>query len=168
MSFGDSLLLATASVMMVVALVLAFVPLLPGAVLVWAVALAYGALNGFAHVTPGALLVITALMIVGSTCDLWLPLLGVKTGGLSCLGALGSLIGGTLATFLIPLPIAGTLIGAVVGALLAELARFRQLRKALQAGQSAAKMFVLSYIVELAASIAIAVVFFISLIAEGF
>jgi hypothetical protein len=167
MSFADSLLLATASVMMVVALALAFVPLLPGAVLVWAVALIYGLLNGFTLVTPGALVVITALMIIGSTCDLWLPLLGVQTGGMSCLGALGSLIGGFLATFLIPIPVVGTLVGAVVGALLAELARFRELRKALQAGQSAAKMFVLSYIVELAASIAIAAVFFISLVVDS-
>lgn len=163
MDLTESLLIAAGSVMMIAALVLAFIPIMPGPVLVWAVGIIFGVLNQFQLFTPIAAIVSSVLMVVGATCDWWLPLFGIKTGGMSCLAAIGSIAGGFLGTFLIPIPILGTLIGCVLGALLFELARFRKIHKALQAGQSAAKMFVLSYIVELVASIAIAVVFFVSL-----
>lgn len=167
MNIAQSLLIATASVMMIVALVLAFIPLLPGPMLVWAVAIIFGVLDGFQYLTPAAAIITTVLMLIGVTCDWWLAIFGVKTGGMSCLATIGSFAGGFLCTFLIPIPVVGTLIGCVLGALLFELARFREIRKALQAGQSAAKMFVLSYAVELVASIAIVVTFFISLLRAG-
>jgi uncharacterized protein YqgC (DUF456 family) len=77
------------------------------------------------------------------TSDLWLPLAGVKTGGLTCLASIGSLIGGFIGTFVIPIPILGTLIGCVIGALVVELVQARRVRQALQAGRTAFKMFVL-------------------------
>ncbi|MBZ0280316.1 MAG: DUF456 domain-containing protein [Anaerolineae bacterium] len=167
MTIAQSLLIATASVMMVVALVLAFIPLLPGPVLVWAVAIIFGVLDGFQYLSPAAAIITTILMLIGVTCDWWLAIFGIKTGGMSCMATIGSFAGGFLCTFLIPIPVVGTLIGCVLGALLFELARFREIRKALQAGQSAAKMFILSYVVELAASVAIAVTFFVSLLTAG-
>ena len=55
----------------------------------------------------------------------------------------------------------------VVGALVIEMIHFRNMQKALQAGQSAATMFVLGYIVESASSIAVFVVYLVSLASTG-
>jgi uncharacterized protein YqgC (DUF456 family) len=167
MDLTQPIQLTAATIGMVAALVLAFIPALPGPVLVWGVAIIFGVAESFHRVTPLAGIVMTVLMIAGVASDLWLPLFGIKTGGISCLGAVGSLAGGMIGTFLIPIPLIGTLIGCVVGALLLEMLRFRQPGKALQAGQSAAKMFILGYIVELAASIAIFVVYILSVLSTG-
>lgn len=164
MDIAQSLLIALTTIVMVIALVLSFIPMLPGPMLVWGVVIIFGVLNGFQRLTPAAAVAASVLMIAGVTSDLWLSIFGVKTGGLTCLASIGSLIGGLVATFIIPIPIVNTLLGCVAGALLTELIRFREIRKALQAGQSAATMFVVSYIVEVAMSAAIFVVYVVSLL----
>jgi uncharacterized protein len=165
--FTQSTMIFFGTILMIGALVLSFIPILPGTVIVWLAAMAFGIVNQWTRFTPAAGVIATAIMIFSVSSDFWLPALGVKTGGLTCLGAIGSLIGGLVGTFLIPLPICGTLIGAVVGALLAELIHFRQLGKAVQAGQSAAKLFVVGYIVETVSSIAVFVVYVVSLATTG-
>lgn len=152
---------------MIGTLVLSFIPVLPGNVLVWGAAIGFGIANQWQRFTPTAGVVATILMIIGATSDFWLPFLGMKTGGLTCLSAIGSLIGGLVGTFLIPLPICGTLIGAVGGALLVELVQFRNLRRAMEAGQTTAKMFVVGYALEVAISIAIFVVYVVSVASTG-
>ncbi len=164
MEMGQSVLLLVAGASMLVALLLAFVPIMPGAVLVWGVGIAFGFLEGWQRITVASGIVMSLLMLVAVTSDFWLPLLGAKTGGMTCLGAVGGLVGGILGTFFIPIPVVGTLLGSVVGTLAVEFVRFRHVRKALQAGQTAAKMFVLGYVIEVAASAAIAITFFISLL----
>lgn len=155
------------TILMVGALVVSFIPILPGTVIVWLAAMAFGLVNQWTRFTPAAGVIATLLMIFSVSSDFWLPALGVKTGGLTCLGAIGSLVGGLVGTFLIPLPICGTLIGAVVGALLVEAIHFRNMQKALQAGQSAATMFVLGYLVEAGSSIAVFIVYVVSLATTG-
>lgn len=167
MSIIQPLQLAAATIGMVAALILSFIPVLPGPVLVWAVAIIFGVSEGFHRITPLAGISMTFLMIAGVGSDLWLPLLGIKTGGVTCLGAVGSFIGGLIGTFLIPIPLLGTLIGCVIGALALEMLRYRELRKALQAGQSAAKMFILGYVLEIIASIGIFVIYLISVASTG-
>jgi hypothetical protein len=160
-------LITLATGLMVVALLLAFIPVLPGPVLVWGVAIAFGYLNGFQRFTTISAILVTALMIGGVTNDFWLPLLGARTMGLSWQASVGSFIGGFIGTFFLPIPVIGTLVGCVAGALILELARLRQMRGALQAGQSALKMFILSYIVEIAASVAIFAVYMVSILSTG-
>ena len=155
------------TILMVAALVVSFVPVLPGTMIVWLAAMAFGIITQWARFTPAAGIAATVIMIFSVSSDFWLPALGVKTGGLTCLGAIGSLVGGLIGTFLIPLPICGTLIGAVAGALVIEMIHFRNMQKALQAGQSAATMFVLGYILESASSIAVFVVYVVSLATTG-
>lgn len=149
------------------ALIVSFIPILPGTMIVWIAAMAFGLLTQWMRFTPVAAIVATALMIFSVSSDFWLPALGVKTGGLTCLGAIGSLVGGFVGTFFIPLPICGTLIGAVVGALAVELIHFRNLGKAVQAGQSTAKLFIIGYIIESASSIAVFGVYLVSLASTG-
>jgi uncharacterized protein YqgC (DUF456 family) len=164
---GQSILLLVAGASMLIALVLAFVPMMPGALLVWGVGIAFGFVEGWQRVTVASGIVMSLLMVVAVSSDFWLPLMGVKTGGLTCLGAVGGLVGGLFGTIFIPIPVVGTLLGSVIGTLAVELIRFRQLHKALQAGQTAAKMFALGYVIEVGASAAIAATFFISLLTSG-
>jgi uncharacterized protein YqgC (DUF456 family) len=167
MDFTQSALIFFGTILMVGALVLSFIPVLPGNVIVWGAAIGFGVADQWQRFTPAAGVVTTVLMIVGVTSDFWLPLLGMKTGGLTCLSAIGSLIGGIIGTVVIPLPICGTLIGAVAGALLVELVRYRELRRAFRAGQTTAKMFVVGWVLESAISIAIFGVYLVSLATTG-
>ncbi len=163
MDLAESTLILIATILMIAGLMLSFVPVMPGPVLVWAVAIIFAVLEGFQRMTPAAVLVVTLLMIGGSASDLWLPFFGIRTGSLSCQSTLGAFIGGILGTFLIPVPIAGTLLGSVIGALLVEFIHRREVRQAARAGKTAFKMYLLSYAVQLVASIAIFAVYVVSL-----
>ncbi|MBZ0302503.1 MAG: DUF456 domain-containing protein [Anaerolineae bacterium] len=157
MDITHSLLLVVTIVAMIGALLASIIPFIPGPVLLWGIALVYAALTQ--SVPTAALVVMTLLMAAGATSDYWLPLVGVRTQGLSCLGAVGSILGGTLGTFLIPVPILGTLIGSILGAMLIEFSRIRQWRHALQAGQITIKLYLWSVIVQFAIGLAILLVF---------
>ncbi len=164
MQLNATLLLILATALMIVTLVLAFIPILPGPLMPWAVAIVYGILTGWQRVTPLAALIVTLLMLVGVTADYWRPLLGAKTTGMGCRTSLGSFAGGFIGTFLIPIPLLGTVIGLVAGALLIELAQFGNLRKAMGAGRAALKQFVVGYALTIAISVAIFVVYLISIL----
>jgi uncharacterized protein YqgC (DUF456 family) len=152
---------------MLMAFGLSFVPILPGPLLPWAVGIAFGFLNSWQRLTPAAGISMTVLMLIGVTADYWRPLLGAKSGGLTCLASIGSFVGGIIGTIAIPIPIVGTLVGCVVGALAVELVKFGDLQKALGAGRSAFKLFVLGYVLNIAISLAIVVVYVVSLLTTG-
>ncbi len=167
MAIDPRLLLILATALMVVTLVLAFIPILPGSLMPWAVGIVYGLLTGWTRITPLAGVIMTLLMLVGVTADYWRPLLGAKTTGMGCRTSLGSFAGGLLGTFLIPIPLVGTVIGLVVGALVMEFVQFRDLAKAMTAGQAALKQFAVGYALTIGISVAILVVYVISVLTTG-
>lgn len=167
MDIAQSALITVSVIAMVIGVILAFVPILPGTLMVWAIAIVTAFANQFDRVTPAAAIIMTALMLASVSSDFWLPMLGVKTSGLSCLAAVGSLIGGLLGTFLIPIPIVGTLIGTVLGALAIEYVALREKARALRAGQTALKLFIVGYILELVTTFAIFGVFLVSIATTG-
>jgi hypothetical protein len=155
-------------ILMIIAVVIAAIPVMPGSLIPWLVALAAGIANGFQAITPAAMIVMTVIMIVSQLSDFWLPLLGVQGGGMSCLASIGAFAGGMAGTFLIPIPIVGTLIGTVAGALIADYVQRRRLESAVTAGKEAARLFVIGYVIRIGSSVLVAVVFFISLAANRF
>lgn len=157
MDTGQTLLLTVTIVAMIGALIVSIIPFVPGPTLIWAIGMIYAAISQ--SVPTAALIVMTLLMIAGATSDYWLPLLGVRTQGLSCLGALGSIIGGLIGTFIIPIPILGTLIGSITGAMIVEFARIRELRHMLQAGQITLKLYFWSVVVQFCIGLAILLTF---------
>jgi uncharacterized protein len=163
MDITESGLILAATILMITGLVLSFVPAMPGPFILWGIAVGFGVANGFQRMTPAAAVMATVLMVLGATSDLWLRLFGVQTGGLSCLSSVGSFIGGMVGTVVIPIPIVGTMVGVVGGALLVELVRIREWRQAMSAGRTAFKMFILGYAIQLIASFAIFAVYIISL-----
>lgn len=144
-------------VAMIVVILASIIPFVPGAILTWALAMAYS-LSTQSVSTP-VMLLMTVLMIAGATGDYWLPIIGVRGQGLSCLGAIGSFAGGIAGTLLIPIPILGTILGGIAGAMLVEFGRIRQLRHALHAGRTSLKLFLLGVMVQFSFSLAILLVF---------
>lgn len=160
----STLLLIAIGAMIVMAFV-SIVPFIPGPLLVWGIGLVAAVLTGFDRVPLGAVILTFFLMLVGTFQEYWLPIFGVRAEGLSCLGAIGSIVGGIAGTFLIPVPILGTIIGTVAGALLVEYARIQEMRHAYQAGMTAFRLYLWGVLVEFIFSVGIIIVFIISIIA---
>ena len=157
MEIAQSILLALTIAAMIGTLLLSIIPFMSGPLVMWALVLTYAALSN-AFPLP-AFIIITVLMIAGITTEYWLPLLGVRVEGMSCLGAVGSMIGGIVGTLVIPVPILGTIIGLIVGAMLIEHARIRQWRRTLQAGGAALKLYVWGVAIGFGFSLLILLVF---------
>ncbi|MBN1967436.1 MAG: DUF456 domain-containing protein [Anaerolineae bacterium] len=164
---GETLLAIVAIVLMVIAIVASALPVLPGPLIVWLIGVVFAALTGFARVTWLAVGVMTVLMALGSTTGWWMQALGMKAQGGSCMSILGALFGGLIGTFVIPIPILGTLVGLGLGALLFEFARVGDVRRAAQSGSAALSGYVLSVIVEMGIGGLILVVFVISVMSTG-
>lgn len=161
MSLAGTLVLTLVIVAMALSSLASFVPYIPGPVLVWGIGAAYAAFTGLERVTFLALIAMTGLMMIGSTADFWMQLAGMRMKGGSCLATLGSLIGGALATFLIP--ILGTLIGMIGGALAIEFLHKGELDPALDAGKNALQVYLLSAITEFGSSLLILAIFLLSI-----
>jgi uncharacterized protein YqgC (DUF456 family) len=134
--------------------------------MLWGIAIIYSVLTNFQHVTWLAIIVITILALLSIFRDFWLPLLGMKSRGVSCSSVVGTIIGGTIGTFIIPFPLIGTLIGAVIGALIFEMIRLRDMRQSIKAAGFALESFLYSLIVEFVINLAIVITFFASVLIQ--
>ena len=154
-------------ILMILGIFIALIPIMPGSLVVWAIALVAGIIDGFTRITPTAMIVMTAIMLISQLSDLWLPLIGVQTGGLSCAASLGSFVGGIVGTILIPIPLLGTLIGCVAGALIVDYLQRQQFGSAINAGRQAANLFAIGYAIRFISSLGILVVYIVSLVTMG-
>src|SRR5215207_3910089 len=102
MDIGESTLTIIAGVAMVGALFLSLLPFLPGPLVLWGISLVYGILTNFQHLTVLSIIVITVLMLIATSKDIWMPLIGMKTYGVSCSTSVGMMVGGLAGTFMIP------------------------------------------------------------------
>lgn len=166
MGIAESGLTIIAAILMIGGLLLSVLPFLPGPFMLWLISLVYAILTNFQFVTPLAMGVITLLMLIGTTKDIWMPILGMKTYGVTCSTALGMMIGGLVGTFAIPVPVLGTLLGAIGGAVLLELLSVGEMRRAFQAGGVALKSFILGMLTEFGFNLLIVAVFFGSLLIQ--
>ncbi len=159
---GHDLALLLAAIVMAFGTLAAVLPLVPGPALVWFSAVIYAIMTGFADMGPVPLIILTLLMILGSTTNLWMSLLGVKATGGSMWGVFGGMIGMVIGLLLL-FPI-GALIGAVVGALGVELLRTGDLRKALKIGGGTAGGYILGVVAEFLIALLMDIVFVVSLV----
>jgi uncharacterized protein YqgC (DUF456 family) len=159
---GQGLALILAGTVMAFGTLAAVLPLVPGPALVWFSAVIYAIFTNFRDVGPVPLILLTLLMILGSTTNLWMSLLGVKVTGGSAWGVLGGMIGMVIG-MIVFFPI-GALIGAVVGALGIELARTGDIRKALTIGGGTAGGYVLGVVAEFLIALVMDLVFVTSVI----
>ncbi len=133
-ALGESLVLLIVLIAFGIGLLGSFLPIVPGTLLVWGGVVFYAwPYDRFQSFSPWVFALITLIGIVAGTADIWLPLLGAKSTGASWRTLAVGLIGGVLGTFLLPLPIFGTVVGYGAGVLLAEYLRWRAWRPALRA-----------------------------------
>jgi uncharacterized protein YqgC (DUF456 family) len=159
----STLILITLSLMAVV-LFISLIPFVPGPALLWGISLAFGILDNFNRLPVLAFLLMTFLMVVGSTTDFWMPLLGMKARGTTLGSTLATIVGALAGTFFIPIPVLGTLAGAMTGALAVEFLYVGNARRSMRAAGMALESYVMSIFVEFCISIAIGGIFIGSLL----
>lgn len=103
-------------------------PIYPGVVIIWAAALIHGLITGFASQEIWVLVVITILMIAGTTVDNLLMGGKARQAGASWLSIAGALLGGVVGTFALP-PLGG-IVAAPTLLFLLEYARLRDSQEA--------------------------------------
>jgi hypothetical protein len=113
-----SILYISLLIVMVVGVIGAFVPALPGVTLLLAAILIWGLATGFAQITV-PLVVAGAVLLLSLIIDYLAAYLGAKRVGASLWGQVGAVIGVVLGIlgFLPALPIGGPLLGILVGAM---------------------------------------------------
>lgn len=121
-SFQD-IVQALAYLSMAVGLVGTFAPLVPGAILIWAGALAWAWADGFEHVGWPTLIVLGVLVAVSMLADVVLAAIGARKGGASAAGMLAA--GAAAVIGFIIFNFVGAIIGCLLGLLAYETYRRR-------------------------------------------
>lgn len=122
-------------VVMVVGLVGAVVPALPGIAMIWLAGLVYAIVERFATFDPISFAVFTALGVLGMVSEFLLTQAGARVGGASRKAMIGGIVGGIVG-FVLGLFVGGVgavpggLIGALVGVTLTEFLQHRNLKRA--------------------------------------
>lgn len=130
-----------------VGLVGLIVPIFPGIVVIWVASLVYGIVVGFNTVGILIFVVLTLLMIAGTTADNFLMAAGSRKGGASWWTIAAGLLAGTIGTLVFP-PFGG-LIAAPLVILLIEFLRVREFNQAWQATGGLVAGWGLSFFVRL-------------------
>ena len=155
--FFDSLSFGLALTFIVIGLVGTVVPLLPGTLLIWLTILVYAIVTGFTAVTPLGLTIHTLIALVTGTSDLWMSLLGARTGGASKRAILFGIAGAIIGTFVLPL--FGTIIGYALGILLGEYQKRGDWEAALRAGLSGLAGWGIATVLQLGGGLLMLVIF---------
>ncbi len=129
--FLSASILWVSLIFMVVGLFSVLVPILPGLLIMWLAAMAYGIVRGFGTLGAVVMIFITILVVAGSLADNLLMGAGARKGGASWLTILIALLAGVIGTVVFP-PLGGFI--AIPLAILAlEYARRRNFAQAWQA-----------------------------------
>jgi uncharacterized protein YqgC (DUF456 family) len=150
------LLNALAAAVIVVGLVGAIVPVLPGIPLIFAGIWLIAGVDGYRHLGLGWLLGIAAVGAVGLVVDLLAGALGAKRMGASQQAVWGALIGTLIGLFF---GIPGLLIGPFVGAVLGELSAGNSVLRSAHAGVSAWVGLMFGTIIKLVSSLMMVALF---------
>ncbi|MCC7130372.1 MAG: hypothetical protein B6D39_06485 [Anaerolineae bacterium UTCFX2] len=113
---------------MLLGLLTLVIPVLPGLVIMWLAALAYGIVHGFGSLGIILMVIITILAVAGSLVDNLFMGVGARSGGASWSTILVALLAGLVGT--VAFPPFGGFIAAPLAVLLIEYFRLRDLGKA--------------------------------------
>jgi uncharacterized protein YqgC (DUF456 family) len=142
---------------MAVGLIGMIIPIYPGVVIIWAAALIYGFITGFATLEIWVLVLITALMIVGTLVDNVLMGGKARQAGASWISIAGALLAGVAGTFAFP-PLGG-IVAAPTLLFLLEYARLRDSQKAWGVTKGLLTGWGLSFIARFLIGLAMIIVF---------
>lgn len=161
MELAQTSLVVFASLLMVASLGLLIVPAAPVTLLLAVIATLAGFLTGFDTIPVSGLVVIWVVALVGASAEAWLPYFGLRGSGVGCLGIVAFFVGVVVGTFLIPIPILGSVIGGVVCVIGVQVLQLGELRAALRAGGQALKFVLLALLAETVFSLLVLLVWFV-------
>jgi len=145
-----------AAVIILVGLIGAIVPVLPGIPLIFAGIWLIAGVDGYRHLGLGWLLGIAAVAAVGLVVDLFGGALGAKRVGASPQAVWGALIGTVIGLFF---GIPGLLFGPFFGAVLGELSAGNSVLRSAHAGISAWVGLIFGAIIKLVSSLMMVALF---------
>ena len=117
-------------ILLIPGLVTAFIPGFPNLVYMFVIMLGFGIYDKFVHLTSINIIVIGIIVTAVMFVDFISGIAGAKLGGAHWVSMFSGFIGLIIGTFLIPVPILGSLIGMFLGILLSEWYRTKDIRKA--------------------------------------
>jgi uncharacterized protein len=129
--FIDVVLILKAIVLAVMLVGLLVVPILPGLVIIWVAALGYGLAAGFSVLGWIMFALITALMLAGSILDNILMGTSAHKEGAPWWVILLAMVAAIIGSFVIPIPIIGGILAALLTLFAIEWIRRKDWRKSL-------------------------------------
>ena len=160
-NFPEPLLIIITLTLMIGSLFLILVPSIPVTALEWAIAIIFGAMTGFTRLPLIAAVLITAMMILGISSGVWMPLFGLKGRNVSCMGLVAFFIGMIIGT---PVPIVGSFIGGMLAVFLLEFVRTGDHDHAFQSGETAFWVVLASMFVEFLMAVTVVITTIISIV----
>ena len=163
--FLEAVLFGLVVGLIVVGLIGIIVPIIPGTFLIWLSVLIYAIIEGFDSIDWISFTAITIIALISGTADLWMSLLGAKTGGASkralAYGMIGSVVGLIiLGSVFFPLgSIFGGIIGYAVGVLAGQYHKHRDWNIAFKASIGGIAGWGIATAIQLAGAILILVIF---------
>ncbi|MFT7476243.1 MAG: hypothetical protein ACI81L_003192 [Verrucomicrobiales bacterium] len=133
-------------VLMLVGLIGTLLPVLPGILLMWGSAVAYGFFVGFSPIGIAVIVIVTALSAAAVVLAVMVPKRAAADAGASWKSQLAAALGAVVGFFVIP--IVGILVGAIVGIGLAEYYEKRDWELTKTSTIAVAKGFGISAIVQ--------------------
>jgi uncharacterized protein YqgC (DUF456 family) len=137
-----------AGVVLVVGLCGVVIPVLPGLLLMWGAAIAYGFAVGWSTTGVAAMVVLTAAVAVSAAASVVVPRRAAAGGGASGWAQLGGLVGAVVGFFVIP--VVGVVVGALLGVFAVELGRQGDRHAAWEATVATARGFGVAVLIDLA------------------
>ena len=139
---------------MAVGIIGTLLPILPGLLLVWAAAIAYGLVEGFDGVGVAAMVVITALAIAGTVAGYVWPARAAGIAGATRGSMVVGAVCGVIGFFVVP--VIGLPLGFALGIYLAERARTNDGTAAYRSTTATLKGYGVATLLQFAAAIAMA------------
>jgi uncharacterized protein YqgC (DUF456 family) len=123
----------------------------------------FGAATVFQRLTIPAALVMTVLMVIGSTSGFWMPFFGLRGREMSCLGIIGFFAGFLLGAA-IPIPICGSFIGGIIAVFIVQLIQDRNVKSAVKGSGRALQLTIYGMMAEFLFGVLIIGVFCVSIL----
>ena len=139
--------------LMLVGLAGTLVPVLPGILLMWAAAIAYGFAVGFSGVGIAVIVIATLLSVMAVALGVILPKQAASDSGVSGKSQFAAAVGAIVGFFVIP--VVGIIVGAIVGIGLSEYYEKRDWQQTKASTIAVAKGFGLSTAVQFAVGVTI-------------
>lgn len=157
--FGEALLFGAIVVLMAVGLFGVIIPIMPGIFLIGLGLFLYVWQTGFEIISMPLFLFLSLLVLIAGTSDMWLPYFGAQKQGAAKRSYLFATIGAIVGTFIVPIPVVGTIIGYVAGLFLGEYHKHGDTETAVSVSWGGLKGWGIATIFQLIAGVFVIAVF---------